>query len=106
MANYTTPGVYIQEIPNLPPAVAQVETAIPAFIGVTEKGQRGADGDLFQVPTRIESLVEYQQYFGGPDLEAHYTVAVTVPIAATDPPATAIAALPEATRSKHMMYYA
>jgi hypothetical protein len=106
MANYTTPGVYIQEIPNLPPAVAQVETAIPAFIGVTEKCQMVASGDLFQIPTRIESLVEYQQYFGGADLEAHYTVAVTVPTLATDPPATAVASLPEATRSKHMMYYA
>ena len=34
---YTTPGVYIEEIPKLPRSVAQVATAIPAFIGYTEK---------------------------------------------------------------------
>ncbi len=39
MANYITPGVYIEEIPGLPPSVAQVETAIPVFIGYTEKAQ-------------------------------------------------------------------
>jgi len=34
---YKTPGVYIEEIAKFPPSVAQVETAIPAFIGYTEK---------------------------------------------------------------------
>jgi uncharacterized protein len=34
---YSTPGVYIEEIVKFPPSVAQVETAIPAFIGYTEK---------------------------------------------------------------------
>jgi phage tail sheath protein FI len=33
---YKTPGVYVEEISKLPPSVAQVETAIPAFIGYTE----------------------------------------------------------------------
>ncbi len=33
--DYKTPGVYIEEIPKLPPSIAQVETAIPAFIGYT-----------------------------------------------------------------------
>jgi uncharacterized protein len=37
MAEYKTPGVYIEEIPHLPPSIASVETAIPAFIGYTEK---------------------------------------------------------------------
>ncbi|MEZ4686149.1 MAG: hypothetical protein R3B47_08805 [Bacteroidia bacterium] len=35
MANYRTPGVYIEEISKFPPSVAAVETAIPAFIGYT-----------------------------------------------------------------------
>ena len=35
---YKTPGVYVEEIVKFPPSVAQVETAIPAFIGYTEKG--------------------------------------------------------------------
>ena len=34
---YKTPGVYIEEIPKFPPSVAPVATAIPAFIGYTEK---------------------------------------------------------------------
>ncbi len=37
MAEYKTPGVYIEEIPKLPPSIASVETAIPAFIGYTER---------------------------------------------------------------------
>ncbi len=36
---YKTPGVYIEEIVKFPPSVAQVETAIPAFIGYTEKAK-------------------------------------------------------------------
>ena len=33
-----TPGVYIEEISNFPPSVASVDTAVPAFIGYTDKG--------------------------------------------------------------------
>ena len=36
----STPGVYVQEIPSLPPSVAEVETAIPAFVGYTEKADK------------------------------------------------------------------
>ena len=36
---YKTPGVYVEEIPKFPPSVAPVDTAIPAFIGYTEKAQ-------------------------------------------------------------------
>jgi uncharacterized protein len=59
-----TPGVYIQEITKLPPSVAEVETAIPAFIGYTQiaKGLNGED--LKNVPTRIVSLLEYEKFFG------------------------------------------
>ena len=34
---YKTPGVFIEEIPKFPPSIAPVETAIPAFIGYTQK---------------------------------------------------------------------
>ncbi len=33
MPTYKTPDVYVEEISKLPSSVAQVETAIPAFIG-------------------------------------------------------------------------
>ena len=35
MPTYRTPDVYIEEISVFPPSVAEVETAIPAFIGYT-----------------------------------------------------------------------
>ena len=54
-----TPGVYIQEISTLPASIASVETAIPAFVGYTE------DATLLNTPTRITSLLEYIDKFGG-----------------------------------------
>ncbi len=57
-SNLKTPGVYINEIPLFPPSVAQVETAIPAFIGYTQKDPTGG------VPTRITNLLEYEALFG------------------------------------------
>ena len=38
MTTYKTPGVYVEEISTLPPSVAEVSTAVPAFIGYTEQG--------------------------------------------------------------------
>jgi len=55
--NYKTPGVYIEEIAKFPPSVAQVETAIPAFIGYTTQGPKNE-------PTRISSMLEYETLFG------------------------------------------
>jgi len=61
--NYKTPGVYVKEISKLPPSVAQVETAIPAFVGFTEKAEK-AGVSLVEKPTRIRSLNEYEELFG------------------------------------------
>ncbi|UKB82424.1 phage tail sheath family protein [Chryseobacterium sp. MEBOG06] len=55
--SYKTPGVYVEEIATFPPSVAQVETAIPAFVGYTDKGPRNE-------PTRISSMLEYKTIFG------------------------------------------
>lgn len=63
-STYKTPGVYVEEISKLPPSVAEVETAIPAFVGYTEMAKRYVENDLHNVPTRIKSLLEYEQYFG------------------------------------------
>jgi phage tail sheath protein FI len=62
--SYKTPGVYIEEIPKLPPSVAQVETAIPAFIGFTEKAEKSGES-IAGIPTAVDSLVEFEDYFGG-----------------------------------------
>ncbi len=61
---YKTPGDYIVEISGLPSSITSVESAIPAFIGYTPKAQNLEIGDLLLTPTRIESLPEYEKYFG------------------------------------------
>jgi phage tail sheath protein FI len=67
MAAYSTPGVYVEEISTLPPSIVQVSTAIPAFLGCTEKASNnGVANSLNLVPTRISNMLEFKQYFGGP----------------------------------------
>ncbi len=76
MTNPLTPGVYIEEISTIPPSIAAVETAIPAFIGYTEKAEENKDTTaLLYKPTRITSMLEYEEIFGGPKEES---IAVTV----------------------------
>jgi uncharacterized protein len=58
------PGVYIAEPAAFPISVAQVETAIPAFIGYTEKADDNGIA-LTNKPKRINSMAEYITYFGG-----------------------------------------
>lgn len=65
--NYKTPGAYVEEISKFPPSVAQVETAIPAFVGYTKKAPSNE-------PTRITSMLEYETLFGGADLEKNITL--------------------------------
>jgi phage tail sheath protein FI len=106
---YKTPGVYIEEIPKFPPSVAAVDTAIPAFVGYTEKATDEVDDDLLLKPKRIESLVEYVLHFGGPQNENGLTVTIdetTVALPGKPVGIMATAALDEADRSKHTMYYA
>lgn len=62
-----TPGVYIQEISTLAPSVVPVATAVPVFIGYTEKGTK----NTVMEPVRITSLIEYQQHFGGAYMEPY-----------------------------------
>jgi uncharacterized protein len=60
-----TPGVYIEEVPKFPPSIAQVETAIPAFIGYTARADEYGPGDLKNKAVKISSLLDYETYFGG-----------------------------------------
>jgi uncharacterized protein len=69
MVSYRTPDVYIEEISLLPPSVAEVGTAIPAFVGYTEKARRG-NLSLADKPTKIYSLKEYEAFFGMPPADA------------------------------------
>lgn len=63
MSNYKTPGVYIEELSSLGGSVVQVETAIPGFVGYTEKAPKT------DTPTAVGSMLEYTQKFGGPKPE-------------------------------------
>jgi uncharacterized protein len=69
---YKTPGVYVEEIAKLPPSVAQVETAIPAFIGYTEKAEKNGES-LIGKALAIESLAEFVFFFGGPPKSTYKT---------------------------------
>ncbi|MEJ7559216.1 MAG: phage tail sheath C-terminal domain-containing protein [Pedobacter sp.] len=76
--SYKTPGVYVEEISKFPLSVVQVETAIPAFIGYTQRA--GVEGTPLPTETigavavseakKITSLIEYETYFGKTPPEA------------------------------------
>jgi len=100
---YKTPGVFIEEIPRFPPSIAPVETAIPAFIGYTQKADDVTAGDLHLKPTRISSLIEYERLFGVAQKENAVEVTITV---LPDASIKSTATLAENKRSKHIMYYA
>jgi uncharacterized protein len=108
MATYKTPGVYIEEIPKFPPSVAPVATAIPAFIGYTEKAKKDADDDLILKPTRISSLLEYEDLYGGPQAEKNIVVTIEQSLDARGNivKETVIADFKPEGPSKHLMYYA
>lgn len=64
MPSYKTPGAYIEEVALFPPSVAPVATAIPAFIGATQKALGKKGENLLETAVRITSLLEYELYFG------------------------------------------
>jgi len=65
MTPYKIPGIYVEEISKSPPSVAEEETAVPAFIGYTEKALKNDVEDVTLKPIKITSLVEYEEVFGG-----------------------------------------
>jgi len=68
MNSINTPGVYVEEIATFPPTIAQVETAIPAFIGYTRKAKQITSNDLVMKPVKLRSLREFKRFFGGPQI--------------------------------------
>ena len=78
--SYKTPGVYLEEIVKLPPSVASVETAIPCFFGVTQKATESLDNDLIGVSKKINSLADFEFFFGNADIaKAEVLVKLNVP---------------------------
>lgn len=104
---YKTPGVYVEEISVFPPSVAQVETAIPAFIGYTEMATKNGK-DLTDKPTRITSLLEYQSYFGRAQSEVNISITISDTIMSSAP-STVLSrknTITMGTTSPYLMYYA
>lgn len=103
-AKYKTPGVYVEEVSKFPPSIAQVETAIPAFIGYTQFAlKKGAS--ITGTPTRISSLLEYETYFGSAKAETSIAVTVNDVIVTGTMKRTIIPAQPFSP-SPYLMYYA
>lgn len=74
---YKTPGVYIVEKNAFPNSVVEVATAVPAFIGHTERADNKGVS-LRNKPFRITSMSEFLLYFGGaPELKFNIEAAPT-----------------------------
>jgi phage tail sheath protein FI len=71
-----TPGVYIEEISLFPPSVAEVATAIPAFIGYTKQAINADLKSLANLPVKISSLLEFVMLYGGPYEVQSYAITV------------------------------
>ena len=83
MAVMKTPGVYIVEKNAFPNSIVEVATAVPAFIGYTERADNKGKA-LTRRPTRISSISEYQQYFGfGPTPQFEIADQANPPVAAS-----------------------
>jgi phage tail sheath protein FI len=106
--NFTTPGVYVQEIPLFPPSVAEVETAVPAFIGYTKQATKDTPDDLLLKPTKISSLKQFELYYGLPfkdELKIELTQDATTLEYTVQ--TLSVSALPDDTlvRTKYLLYY-
>ncbi|MTI89280.1 MAG: phage tail sheath family protein [Balneolaceae bacterium] len=69
-----TPGVYIEEKNAFPNSVVGIPTAVPAFIGYTEKAVKSGGKSAINQPIRITSLAEFHTHFGG-GITTKYTIA-------------------------------
>jgi phage tail sheath protein FI len=58
-----TPGVYVTEEDAFPPSIVGVQTAIPAFIGYTDKANVGGK-PIYMEPQKIGSFAEFVSIFG------------------------------------------
>ena len=71
MAEYLSPGVYVEEIPSGSQPIEGVSTSTAAFLGTTERGP--------ETPYLITSWLEFQRWYGG--LQNGYPVTPYLPYA-------------------------
>jgi phage tail sheath protein FI len=99
---YQTPGVYVEEIATLPPSVAEVATAVPAFIGYTKVGPAASTSP---VVTRLSTMLEFETAFGGA-LPAAFTVALPVDAQSNPTGTPTVTRDATASTSRFSLYYA
>jgi hypothetical protein len=63
MSYFKTPGVYIKEQDAFGSSVVAVPTAVPAFVGYTQRADEDGNS-LLMKPTKVRSLAEYREMFG------------------------------------------
>jgi uncharacterized protein len=93
------PGVYTLEIPTLPPSIAVVPSAVPCFIGFTQRADK--DGEPIIGATRIRNMREYVAWFGGADPQA-----ITVEVTDKTDIGGSVQIKGNAAALEHRMYYA
>ena len=105
MGAMKTPGVYIVEKNAFPSSVVEVATAVPAFIGYTEKADNKGKS-LTNQPWRITSMAEFMSYYGnGPAPVFSFAEAAA---AATTPPTISLNGkgyMLEQAKGKYLLYY-
>ncbi len=84
-----TPGVYVTEFPAFPPTISGVRTAVPCFIGYTQKAEDPITKKrLYLEAVPIVSMVEFISYFGGAkSLANNYKLKLAAPDSAASAPA-------------------
>lgn len=105
MGQMKTPGVYIVEKSAFPNSVVEVATAVPAFIGYTQKADNKGKS-LLNKPWRITSMSEFHNYFGFAP-EPQFEI-VAKPADSTDDAAFSLAGkeyLLQQSAGKNLLYY-
>lgn len=64
MSSFLTPDVYTEEVPVLPQSIAGVSTAVPAFIGFTEKAVKEGKS-VSDKSIRVSTFLEFKEIYGG-----------------------------------------
>ncbi|MFK7785745.1 MAG: phage tail sheath family protein [Crocinitomicaceae bacterium] len=85
MADYKTPGIYVVEKDSFGSSIVSNETAIPIFIGFTEKAvdtegkplEKVKDSTIVTVPVLISSMLEFENLFGGADVTGRIYITKT-----------------------------
>ena len=103
MGQYKTPGVYIVEKSAFPNSVVEVATAVPAFIGYTEKASNKGK-TLLNKAWRISSMSEFISFFGGPP-KTQYKISDVAPPAKDEGEENTPATIVESDFSNHDKEY-